>query len=540
MQLKNIVNDMELSVQGNLTMPQGEIVLINPAQLSTPGQANDQVVPPMGLMYIASVLKNNNFKVKFIDALGENPGQYYKSNNRTYRGLKPGEILDKIHPGSRLIGISCMFSLAHNFVMALCKLIKTEYPNIKITLGGAHVTALPDYLLQYDYVDFVCLGESEKTFLRLCESMRRNRWEADPLSLSGIEGLGFKSGPAKTISRGIELLDDIDSLPYPDRDIIPLDNYFRLRSAHGSLRSDRWAVLFFSRGCPFDCSFCTTPMIWKRQWRSRDPRKVVDEIRFLQEKYGVDEIHFEDENMNTDISKLDEFCNELIKQKIKINWQPANGIRPHGLDSRIISKMYESGCTNIVLAPESGSRRVLEKIMNKFSEPEEISRVCRLADRHKIRTMLFFIMGLPGEKISDAIQTIKYMIRLAIDGADECAISLFVPLPGCRIFDQLHKEGRVKIGEEFFESLISQGDIYKVKSWSEYISAPELKLLQLSGYALFHLAKLFFHPLKTGKMFLNVLSGRQELKTERSAFLKLERLRDLLKSPVSCFRGRQG
>jgi radical SAM superfamily enzyme YgiQ (UPF0313 family) len=482
-------------------------------------------------MYIASVLKEHNFRVDFIDALGEDPEQYYKYKGRTYRGLNPGEILDKINPGCKLIGISCMFSLAHNFVMALCGLIKRGYPQIKIALGGAHVTALPDYLLQYDCVDFVCLGESEYTFLRLCQSMRDNRWEAEPLSLGGIGGMGFKSGPKMTVNRDIQLLDDIDSLPYPDRDIIPMDNYFRLRAAHGSVRSERWAVLFSSRGCPYDCSFCTTPMIWKMQWRPRDSRKVVDEIKFLQEKYGIEEVHFEDENMNTDIAKLGEFCDELIKQRIKIDWQPANGIRPHGMDDEIISKMSRSGCTNIVLAPESGSSRVLEKIMNKFSHPGEIRRVCKLAYRHKIKTTLFFIMGLPGEKISDVIQTIKYMIRLAIDGADECAISLFVPLPGCRIFDQLQKEGRIKIGEELFESMASQGDIRKAKSWSEHISDSELKLLQLSGYILFHLTRLFFHPLKSGRMLLNILSGRQELKTERSAFLKLERFRGLLRIP---------
>lgn len=517
--------------QNNLPDSGAEITLINPAQLSSLGQANDQVMPPMGLMYISSVLKENGFKVNLIDGLGENPDCYYRYDGSTYRGLRPDEISGSIRPATRIVGVSCMFSVAHKFVIALCRVIKAEHPRIKIALGGAHVTALPEYILQSDPVDFVCLGESENTFLRLCRALQDSRWEADCPSLTGIRGLGFKSGSRMVINKDIELLEDIDSLPYPDRDIIPLNNYFRLKSAHGSVRSDRWAVMFFSRGCPYECSFCTSPMVWKRQWRSRDPRKVVEEIKFLQESYGIREVHFEDENMSTDIAKLSWFCDELIMQKIDINWQPANGIRPQGMDTDIISKMAESGCTNIVLAPESGSERVLAEIMKKSSAPEEIIRVCRLADRFKIKTTLYFIMGLPGERKKDILKTLRFLMRLALEGADECAISLFVPLPGCGLFEQLHRDGRIKVNEDFFGSLISQGDMCKVRSWSEYISAPELKLFQLSGYILFHLTRLFFHPLKAARSLLNIIFGRQELKTERFVFLKLERLRNYLKGP---------
>jgi len=115
-------------------MSQAETTLNNPAQLSTFGQANDVVVPPVGLLYISSVLKKNNFKVNLIDSLGENPDRYYKYNNNTYRWLKPDEIIEKISPETKIIGISCMFSVVHAFVIVLCRLIKTKYPK-KIMIG---------------------------------------------------------------------------------------------------------------------------------------------------------------------------------------------------------------------------------------------------------------------------------------------------------------------------------------------------------------------------------------------------------------------
>jgi radical SAM superfamily enzyme YgiQ (UPF0313 family) len=485
----------------------------------------DGVVPPLGLLYLSSVLKKNKFKVQIIDCLGENPEHYYKYFGSTYRGLKPKEIIKKIPQKTKIVGISCMFSMTYIFVMRLCKLIKEAYPETFIVLGGAHVTALPKYILKSKNIDFVCLGESENTFLNLCESLSKNSWKIKLSEIKKIEGIGYKTNSKIIVNKDIELIKDIDTLPYPDWESIPMKNYFALKQSHGSLRFDRWMIMLFSRGCPYNCSFCNTPYIWKRIWRVRDPKKVVEEILYLQKKYGIKEVHFEDENISTDPNKLKQFCDELIRRDIKISWQAANGMRPHGINEEILTKMVKSGCSNIILAPESGSKRVLDKIINKSLNLDEILRVSQIANKLNLKTTVYFIMGLPGEKKSDIIKTIMFLIKLARRGVDECDISLFVPLPGSRLFNQLCQEKKIEVNNDFFESLVSIGDLQKAKSWSKYVSDTELKLYQLLGFLLFHSTKFIFHPKKVFRSILNIMSGKQELKTERLILSKLRKFK---------------
>lgn len=502
-----------------------QITLINPPQFSSGFQVTDGIVPPIGLLYISSVLKKNHFEVNLIDGLGDNPAQYYEYNKSTYRGLTPDEIIMRIQKDVKIIGITCMFSIAHSLVADLCKLIKESHPRSILVLGGAHVTALPEYTLEDSNIDFVCLGESEFSFLKLCKALEENQYKKDTPQIRNICGLGYKFGSEIIINRNGELLKDIDCLPYPDWESVRMENYFSSKSGHGCLRFDKWTIMLFSRGCPYNCSFCTTPEIWHRQWRSRDPKKVVEEIKFLQERFGIQEIHFEDENMNTSIDKLNEFCDELIRQRIKINWQTANAIRPHGMNKEIATKMAMSGCTNISFAPESGSQKVLDEIINKSLNLPEIVSAALNASKARLKVGVYFIMGLPGERVTDLIKTLLFLMKLAILGVDECVVSIFAPLPGSRLFNKLCAEEKIKVGKQFFESLVSMADISKAKSWSDFISNKELKIFQFMGYLLFHVTKTIFHPFKTLRSIFNIISGQQELKTERFILLKIKRIK---------------
>jgi magnesium-protoporphyrin IX monomethyl ester (oxidative) cyclase len=496
------------------------ITLINPPQLTTRHQVTDGIVPPLGLLYLSSVLKQNRFNVKLIDALGENPREHYRYKEHLYRGINIENILNRIDKDSKLIGISCMFSINHFLVMELCKLIKERFPTKFIILGGSHITAIPKYILKSQYVDFICLGEGETTILKLCQSLSKNNWRKD-MRLSKIKGLGFKDKDSIFINHEIELLEDIDDLPYPDWDSIPIDNYFEAKQSHGSLTYNKWIVMLSSRGCPYQCTFCNTPYIWKRKWRPRNPIKIVDEIIYLRNKYGIKEIHFEDENMSTDLKRLEKFCDELIEKKVDILWQAANGIRPHKLNRRILSKMRESGCTNIILAPESGSQKILDEIINKSMNLDEIVDAFRYSIDANLRTMAYFIMGLPGETKKDLRKTLLFLMKLARIGVDECSIALFVPLPGSKLFYELCDKNRINLNNNFFESLISMSDLGCSKSWSDDIKDKELKKYRMVGYMSFHFTKLLFHPINTFRSVMNILKGKQELKTERMFINKL-------------------
>ncbi len=397
-------------------------------------------------------------------------------------------------------------------------------------MGGAHVTALPEFVLECRDVDFICLGEAEIIFLKFCKILEANNWQVNVEELTKLKALGFKYGDGQIyLNKDLNLMEDVDGAPYPDWDSLPYENYFALKESHGSLRFDRWAILLFSRGCPYSCSFCNTPYIWKRKWRARDSKKVVDEIVYLQTKYNVKEVHFEDENMSTDLNALENFCDELITRNINIKWQAANGMRPERMSEKLIQKMAESGCTNVVLAPESGSKRVLKEVVTKTISLAEVLRVALISSKYKLKTTVYIMMGMPGEKRTDMWKTISFLMRVAKKGIDECVVSLFVPLPGSELFNKLCKQNRIQVNEQFFKSLVAQGDLSKSESWSEEVSDAELSLYRILGYSLFHVTRFFFHPVNVFRSIINVILGKQELKSERVLVTKIRKTKDYFK-----------
>ena len=501
------------------------ICLINPPQLSTPYQLTDGLMPPLGIMFLSAVLKQEGFDVHVIDAPGEAPTNRYEHDGIPLRGLGIEAILDSIPGGTRLVGIAGIFSMNHHLLMELARSIKERFPEVIVVVGGSHATAVAEHVMNSRVVDVVCLGESERSLPALCHALERNGWRTIPADLAGIAGIAYRDGERIVVNRDVELIDDVDALPYPDWESVPMQTYYNFKEANGPVWTDRWVPLLSSRGCPYDCAFCSTPSIWRRRWRPRDPVKLVDEIAWLQREHGIQEVHFEDENMSTYPERLKAFCDELVRRDIGIKWQAANGMRAHGLDRELLAKMVASGCTNLVLAPESGSRCLLRDGLNKDIDLDEIARAGRTAHGLGLRTSTFFMMGMPGETRRDVARTLAYLMRLAFAGVDECSIGQFVPLPGSRLFDRLRSEGRIELDDAFFRSLTSMGDLSSSRSWSEHYSNVELKLYQLIGYGLFHFTRLVFHPLSTAGTFANVLNGRQELKSERFLIAKLRRLR---------------
>lgn len=501
------------------------VCLINPPQLSTPYQVTDGLMPPLGIMSISAVLKQEGFDVHVIDAPGEAATNRYVHDGTPLRGLGFETILERIPEGTKLIGISGIFSMNHRVLIDLARSIKERCPDTIVVVGGSHATAVPEQVMLSGDVDIVCLGEGERSLPMLCHALERDGWKIITEDLVDIAGIAYRDGERVIINQDVALIDDVDALPYPDWDSVPMETYYAFKEGNGPVWTDRWVPLLSSRGCPYDCAFCSTPSIWRRRWRPRDPVKLVDEIAWLQREHNIEEVHFEDENMSTDPERLETFCDELVQRSIGIRWQAANGMRAHGLDRELLAKMVASGCTNLVLAPESGSRCLLQDELNKDIDLDEIARAGRTAHDLGLRTSTFFMMGMPGETRRDVTRTLAYLMRLAFAGVDECSISQFVPLPGSRLFDRLRSEGRIKLDDAFYRSLTSMGDLASSRSWSEHYSNWELKLYQLIGYGLFHVTRLVFHPVSSGRTFVNVLKGRQELKSERFLIAKLRRFR---------------
>ena len=187
----------------------------------------------------------------------------------------------------------------------------------------------------------------------------------------------------------------------------------------------------------------------------------------------------------------------------------------------MLTKMKESGCLHITLAPETGSERVLNEIIEKGKDFDltQLKECGALAHKLGLKVAAYFIIGLPGETRQDVKETIKYAKELAQCGVDEVAFGLFIPLPGTPLWDVTKRKNQ----EMEFLDLLAVGDMNKAVSWNNDISAEELNSLRLKAYITFHLARMIFHPFLFLKSFVNVIRNIEETKTERTLLQLLKR-----------------
>ncbi len=483
------------------------ITLITLPQVFTKSQVTAGVVPPLGVLYLASYLKQNNINVTIIDSVGNKFAQYTPYKDITLRGMSFEEIIDEIPEQTDLIGVSALYSSAHLVLKEILGLIKMRFPDKKIVLGGAHATILTEFVLKDTEADIVVLGEGELTLLDLCRH---------PAEYGNVQGIAYKKENEIHFNSPRPLIPDLDILPIPDRGLINMNNYFEAAEPHGCSTSIRWTTLLSSRGCPFDCTFCTTPKIWQRRWRYRSPETVIAEMIEINERFGVNNFHFEDENMGFNKKWIHEFCDMLIEKKLNIIWQPSNGLRVETLlDPGLLEKMKRSGCSLVVFSLESASKRVLNEIINKSLDINNVEKAVQLAQEVGIKSTCYFIIGLPGEHISEVKETLSFASYLARKGLDELDISVFSMLPGCKLFDDLYQKVEFELDADFFNDLLVQGDLASQRSWSEHISKNQLKRLRYYGYIMFAINKALFHPKKIIKNIINIIRGSDELKSER-------------------------
>lgn len=483
-----------------------KILLINPPQVFSKTQVAAGVIPPLGLLYLASFLREQNHEIAFFDSVVEAPEQVtHLENGVTVRGLDFKQILSRIEKDTDVVGISNLFSFAFPVVSQLCELIKKKFPHVKIVLGGAHPSAIPKQCLRDSKADFVVIGEGEETMKKLLDCLSRKKKKFED-----IDGIAYLQNKKIIINPKKIYIKDLDEIPFPARDLVEWEKYYSTHEAHGPSQ-ERWTPILSSRGCPFLCTFCTS-RLWDRKFRARSAKNVLEEMEHCIKNYRIKEFHFEDENMTLNNKRVQEICKGIIKKGWKIKWQTPNGIRASVTDKKTLNLMKKSGCYHITVAPESGSKRVLEKIIKKEQNLKKVSEIIMHSSKLGLRTAAYFVIGLPGETVSDAELSIKYACKLAKEGLDEVVFSNFVPLPGSELFDKLENEGKLK---KDWTSYTTIGDLSKSLSWSEYISNDNLQNLRKKAYLKFHITKTIHHPLKVVRSILNILMRKEELKTER-------------------------
>jgi magnesium-protoporphyrin IX monomethyl ester (oxidative) cyclase len=427
------------------------VCLINPPRIQPKSWGKPNVFQPYDIAYVAAVLEKQH-KVCIIDSPTEGQKNLKQIDEARYQmGLTSEELTGKIKRWSPdIVGITIPFSGWSKPAFDVASTVKSVDNDIITVLDGQHPSARPAYCLEDQNIDFVVIGEREYTMSELVESIEQGTTQ----DFSQINGIAFKKNGETVVTPPRPLIQDLDSLPFPARHLLPMQAYFdavKSRPIRGVIHKP-WVSMITSRGCPYNCVFCSMHIVMGKQWRARSAENVVDEIEQLVDTYNIQQVDFWDDNMMLDKKRGKAICDLIIERGIDIEWYTPNGVRADTLDESLLRKMRASGCKKIRIAPESGVQRVVDQIIEKNQDLKAVENAILLSRKLGIKVGCFFVIGLIGETKEDMEQTINYAYKLRQLGADVFHFCIATPLYGTRLYEQA-KSGGFLIGEITDEAL---------------------------------------------------------------------------------------
>ena len=494
-------------------------VLIRPPVLMPAFNMADLVVPPIGPAYIAAVLRKMGHQVTLIDAVGLAIEQYTRHEHDTMlHGLKLNEVVERIPSDADGIGISIEFSYEWPVGRELVKLIRQRFPKVLLIAGGEHVTAAPELCLNDSPLDILVAGEGENTIceiLRIYESGGKD-------ALTTIPGIWYRDTnghPQRTTA--VTRIKEIDAIPWPAWDLIPMEEYLSRGLGFGVDRGRSIPVLA-SRGCPYQCTFCSNPAMWTPRWKPRDPNDLLDEIAFLQKTYNATNFDFFDLTLIVKKEWIIDFCKAIESRKMNFTWQLPSGTRSEAIDQEVTQWLYRTGCRNVSYAPESGSVETLTLIKKRVSLPR-LMQSMRQAVKDGLNVKCNFIFGFPHERWKNIFESFWAIVKCAWIGIHDISIWVFVPYPGCELFTQLQERGDIKqLDDQFFYNLAAYADITKTYSYCQNLSTRELIFSRTLGLAMFYSLSWLFRPWRPFNMMYHAVAGHLESRSELAlrGFLK--------------------
>jgi magnesium-protoporphyrin IX monomethyl ester (oxidative) cyclase len=416
------------------------VCLINPPRIQPKLWGKPSILQPLDIAYVAAVLEKQH-AVQIIDAPNEGWEHLEEIDGTKYRqGLTNKEIAARIKQWKPdVVGITIPFSGWWNPASEVASIVKGIDEGIITVLSGLHPSARPADCLMQPNIDFVVIGEAEITMLELVGALEQRTDE----SLKKIRGIGYVKNGETVITAPRPLIQDLDSLPFPARHLLPMDVYFAAVKEiplRGEIRRP-WTTMVTSRGCPYSCVFCSIHTVMGRKWRGRSPENVVDEIEQLIRVYRVKQIDFGDENMTLDKKRMANICELIVKRGLDVEWFTPNGVRADTLDENLLAKMKASGCRKIRVAPESGVQRVVDQIIKKNLDLKAVEKAVVLSKKVGIKVGCFFVIGLIGETKEDIMETINYAYKLRRLGADSFVFSIATPVYGTELYEQAKRGG---------------------------------------------------------------------------------------------------
>jgi radical SAM superfamily enzyme YgiQ (UPF0313 family) len=385
---------------------------------NNPSWRNQQAVYPLGVMHLSSFLKKHrkDCHIRIIDT--------------KIKKFSEAALMAEIKAfAPAIIGISAIRNesvSAHRIAAAA----KNAAPSAKIVIGGPYATTAPELALSDANIDCAVLGEGEETFLELAGVLERGGGD-----LEKVKGLAFMENGALTRTPPRELIEDLDTLPFPDWDAVDIKAYPGYKRM-SILNNDGWMLLFTSRGCPYECVYCHN--IFGKRFRARSAEKVIEEIDILHTKYGIGEFDIIDDIFNYDRERAARICDYIIGRGYGLSLSFPNGLRLDRLDCGLLDKLKAAGTKAVSFPIETLVPR-LQKVAGKNLDTSGLKKLIEHALRLEMFSTGLFMIGFPTETEAETELTIKFAIDSGFHAAEFFTVT---PFQGTRLWEMLSKSER--------------------------------------------------------------------------------------------------
>lgn len=373
------------------------------------------VYPSLGLAAIGAVAEEGGHEVKLIDC--EAIGLTYDDLEKEIRAYQP-----------QMIGLQTFCNTIQRTLEIARRVKENVSSDIKIVFGGVQATFFPEEYAANKNVDFVVVGEGEIIFKNLLDALVKNSTD-----FYHIPGLVWKKDGQIITNPPEKLIQNLDILPFPARHLFD----WKLYHPSAQLRGKKTSLIITSRGCPFSCGFCFSHKTFGRTYRFMSPGRVIEEIKFLKEKYGVDGLQFYDDTLTLNKERIIKLCDLMISEKINLPWSCFT--RVDCVTEELLKKMKAAGCYQIFYGVEAGNQRLLN-LISKGITIEQIRNAFKWTRSADIEALASFIIGLPTETVEEARASVKFAKEI---NADYAHWELFTPYPGTNLYDIALAHGRL-------------------------------------------------------------------------------------------------
>lgn len=443
------------------------VTFVNPPQTKSKYKFMGVIVPPLGILYMAASIEEAGYEASIVD--GSALDLTWEAFYNEIKAENPD-----------IIAITALTPTISQALKS-AEIAREAVPNAKIVLGGYHPSFNHEEVLENDAVDIVIFGEGEKTIVDLAKTIDEDG------NLEDVLGIAF----GDTVTPPRPIIQDLDTIPFPARHLVDKNNYTLLNISHNM------ATMITSRGCPAQCSFCSSASLHGKLARRRSTKNIVDEMEHLVNDRGVEIIAFMDDTFTISAKKVKSVCEEIIARDLHVIWGCT--ARVDSITDEMLEIMHKAGCATIFMGVESADQQTLDKV-DKNITLDKVKNAFEMAKNHDVRTIASVVIGMPGDTKKTIKKTIDFVKTLKPNYA---LYSVATPYPGTKFY------------KETFEK-----NLIKVKDWSKYnlitpiiktidCSSEELTKIQTKAFIGFYLRPMYLlrQIHMDGKVLAQVIRG---------------------------------